>query len=67
MLEVVTCTRDTKSELETRNWLEIHLLDLKNLPLTMHEEKNQTPSLILLFPQPSILLPKENYMPKLFN
>lgn len=36
IVEVVTCTRESKSGLETRNWLEIHFLDLKNLPLTMH-------------------------------
>lgn len=64
ILRVVTYTRDSKSGLETRNWLKIHLLDLKNLPLTIHQEKKQTPSLFLLLLQSSILLPKQNHRTK---
>lgn len=54
-----------KTGVETMNWLEINFLDLKYLPLTMHQEKKQTSSLFLL--QPSVLLPKQNHMTKLFN
>lgn len=45
MLEMVTCTRDSSSGLETRNWLEIHSLVLKNLSLN-HASGKETTSLL---------------------